>query len=335
MLNYERDVAHCSPTTYVKDVTVKAVLPAENSDSLERIFFQEIGWEAIAKEGQYHAGDSVFFIPPESVLPLELSEALGVTKYLGKGRVKCLKLRGNRSEGLIVDKAVAEPYLPHILQWEDPPQASMNGEKMLIAETPIYEFPEFYRIPNLLNEPDIFEIGEGVYFSEKIHGTNVRFGVHENPETGKQQLYVGSHKVVLKESENNLYWQVVRQHIEGLKLPPGVTFYSEIYGHGIQDLHYDTTNGLRVFATAECGRYHPVWETIQLCGLLGLKCVKFYPIPFYGVEQMRYFADSPSTLTDSHVREGIVIREAEWEFRAAKVLGTPYLTRGGKKTERH
>ena len=49
------------------------------------------------------------FIPPDSVLPFELTELLGITKYTNKGRIRVTKLRGNRSEGVIVDKDVVEP----------------------------------------------------------------------------------------------------------------------------------------------------------------------------------------------------------------------------------
>jgi RNA ligase (TIGR02306 family) len=334
-ISYERNVEHCSPTKYVRDVTIKTVLLADNSDNLERILFEEVGWEAIARKGQHHVGESVFFIPPESVLPLELSEDLNVTQYLSKGRVKCVKLRGNRSEGLIVDKATVEPYLSHILQWEDPPHANMNGEQMPPAAIPWHEFPEFYKIPNLLNEPDIFADNEPIYVSEKIHGTNVRFGVHVNPETGEEQLYVGSHKTVLLETDGNLYWQVVRLYTKDIALPSGITFFGEIFGRGVQDLHYDHINALRVFAVMDRGRYLSVEETVRMCKELGLACVTFNSMLFPGIECARLIADFPSELTKSHVREGIVIREATGVFKAAKVLGMAYLTRHGKKTERH
>jgi RNA ligase (TIGR02306 family) len=334
-MDYARNVDHCSPTKYVRNVTIKAVLPAANSDNLERIIFEEIGWESIARKGQYRVGESVFFIPPESVLPFPLSEALGVTQYLGNGKVKVVRLRGNRSEGLIVDKSIAEPYLPYIMQWEDVPNIAMKGEQMSFAEIPTLDFQEFYKIPNLLNEPDIFQDDEPIYVSEKIHGTNVRFGVHENPKTGEPQLYVGGHRHVLRETEQNLYWKVVRKHTKWIALPQGVTFYGEIFGRGIQDLHYCRTDALRIFATTENGKYHGVDTTVRLCETTGLEAVSFDLVRFQGIEHMRRLADQPSSIVDSHVREGIVIRESQGEFRAAKVIGMPYLTRGGKKTERH
>jgi len=334
---YERDVSHCSPTKYARDVTIKEVLPADNSDNLDRVVFDEIGWNAIAKRGVHQPGEVVFFIPPESVLPLELSEALGVTKYLSKGRVKAVKLRGNRSEGLIVEKTIAEVYLDHILQWEDPPTIHMSGEQLPYAEIPVLAFPEFVKIPNLLNEPDTFHEGESVWVSEKIHGTNTRFGVHPHPETGEATLYVGSHKTVLRETENNVYWQAVRKNVKAELLPVGVTFYGEIYGKGIQDLHYDASLELRVFGACENGGYISVERLKELCKLYDIPTVDFSPVEFRNLEQAREWADLPSNMTQSHVREGVVIlaRDTRGDYRSAKVIGMSYLTRAGSKTERH
>jgi len=341
-LTYERDVLHCSPTKYVRDVTIKEVLPANNSDNLDRIIFEEIGWNAISRRGSHKVGDVIFFIPPESVLPLELSDALGVTSYLSKGRVRAIKLRGNRSEGLIVDKIVAEPYLEGILQWEDPPSRHMGGEQLPNAIIPILAFPVFVKMPNIMNEPDTFSDGDKIAVSEKIHGTNIRFGIHPHPETDEPTLYVGSHNVVLKESEKNLYWQAVRKHINTDKLPYGITFYGEVYGKGIQDLHYDSDMELRVFAACKNGWYLPIKETMEICDEYNIPRVIFEFYVYSDIEWARELADRPSFMTDSHVREGIVIREMEhkcdgenYNFRIAKVIGMSYMTRKGEKTERH
>ena len=336
-MKYERDVVHCSPSKYVRDVTIEEVLPAENSDNLDRIIFVEVGWNAIAKRGTHQPGDVVYFIPPESVLCFELSEALGVTNYLSKGRVKAISLRGNRSEGLIVDKLIAEPYLGSILQWEDPPTRNMSGEQLPNSETPILAFQEFVKIPNLLNEPDIFTDGDSVWISEKIHGTNVRFGVHPHPETGEETLYVGSHRNVLRETDNNLYWQAIRKHIKPEQLPVGVTFYGEVYGKGIQDLHYDVDIELKVFGLCKEGRYSSIKQLREMCGQCGVPVVQFISMEYHGLEWARSLADQPSQITQSHVREGIVIvgDDINGAYRAAKVIGMPYLTRKGSKTERH
>jgi intein/homing endonuclease len=147
-------------------ITIKEVKPAINSDKLDSITFEEIGWSAVSQKGLHEAGKKVMFIPAESVLPFELGEKLEVTKYLSRGRLRAIKLRGNRSEGLIVDVDKVKPWLEYIMKWEDKPTIEMSGE----ASEGHPRFHKFYEMPNILNEPHVFEPGEKIYYSEKIHG---------------------------------------------------------------------------------------------------------------------------------------------------------------------
>jgi hypothetical protein len=168
-VTYEREVGHCQKSPYVKQVTIKSVEPAQNSDNLDTIQFEELGWQAISQKGLRQVGQKVWFIPAETVMPFELSEELDVTKYLSKGRVKSVRLRGNRSEGLIVEPEKVEPYLDHLLKWEDLPSETMGGDAIKAGDIPLW-FHEFYKMPNILNEPNSFQLGELVWYSEKIHG---------------------------------------------------------------------------------------------------------------------------------------------------------------------
>ena len=92
VFSYERNVEHCSQSLYVKEITIKSVENAQNSDFLDAIEFEEMGWCAISKRGEHKVGERVMFIPAESVLPIELAEILGVAKYLAKGRVRVARL---------------------------------------------------------------------------------------------------------------------------------------------------------------------------------------------------------------------------------------------------
>ena len=334
---YEREVGHCSPTPYAKIVTIKEVSPAENSDFLDRITFEEIGWNCISQRGLHKVGDRVMFIPPDSVLPIELGDLLEVTGYLSRGRVRVTKLRGNRSEGLIVGYEKVEPYLPYIMKWEDLPSVRMGGDALSSSETS-KDFEKFYQMPNILNEPNTFTIGEAIVHSEKIHGTNLRYGKLKHPITEKHQLYVGSHNNVLKESEENLYWKVVREKLAE-KLPEDIVFFGEIFGLGIQHLHYDAKQpDVRLFAAMKRGKYLSISIFLQLCDENDLPHVEFHPTVFESIEQIRSLADSPSKLTDSHMREGVVLVSLEHSEKMAKCIGFEYLTNKGKKskrTERH
>lgn len=336
-ITYEREISHCEKTNYVKDVTIKEVNHAENSDFLDIVSFEEMGWNAIVRRDSYKSGDLVFFIPPDSVLPFELSESLEVTKYLSKGRVRVTRLRGNRSEGLVVDKEKVLPYLDYILKWEDPPSIQMRGETMPSKEVP-YEFEKFYKMPNILNEPYTFRQNELISHSEKIHGTNVRMGILKNPETNEYQLYVGSHEIVLKESDENIYWKVVKEKLAD-KLPKDIVFYGEIFGPGIQHLHYEKKEPDILLFNASRNGIYMLWEEfLGICGIYDLPHVIIHIAKYKDIEQIRSLADEPSEYTETHYREGIVICSGERPGIMAKCIGFKYLTeKDGKKkrTERH
>lgn len=332
-VTYQREVSHCSKSNYVKQYTVKEVSSAYNSDSLDIVTFIETDYQTIIKRGSTSIGEQLFFIPPESILPVELSEELGITKYLSKGKVQITKLRGNRSEGLVVDIGKATPYLDHILQWEDIPSVHMMGNIVPKIETPI-GFEKFYKMPNIRNEPNTFDIGENIAYSEKIHGTNCRFGIFKNPKTQDEQLYVGSHNIVLERNSNNIYWKIVDSLKIEDRLEPNVMFYGEIYGPGIQDITYGMKEpSIKIFAISINGMYFSSRFTHNVCKNLGLDCVEFTQTQFKDVSSLKSLAEIPSEYYNG-VREGIVVTSIEDPNKMAKVISESYLTRKNK-LERH
>lgn len=336
-ITYQRDIDHCERTTYARHVTIKTVENAQNSDNLDVVTFNELGWNAIVRRDQFKINDIVFFIPAESVLPFELSELLGVTNYLSKGKVRVTKLRGNRSEGLVVDFLIVEEYIPYIMKWEDLPSIEMRGDALPRTEVNP-RFEKFYKMENILNEPNTFKIGEPLVYSEKIHGTSVKFGYFANPITDEYQLYVGSNNIVLKEG-TTIYWRTVKKLIEKLPnaIPQEYVFYGEIYGRGIQDLHYGVTEpNIVVFAIKDTMKdvYVDNDTFIKICEEYKIPYVKRYHTVFDSIDTLRDFADVPSEYTDNHVREGIVIVSKENPNRMVKCISFKYLTRSGKKTER-
>lgn len=334
-ITYLRDIDHCELSPYVKMVTINTVEPAENSDFLDKLTFKEMGWNAISQKGLHDAGKQVMFIPAESVIPYELSEELEVTKYLSKGRVRVVKFRGNRSEGLIVDREKVEPYLPYIMKWEDKPTVQMQGQTQSPSDVAL-DFCKFYKMPNILNEPDTFAIGEEIFHSEKLHGTNTRCGNLRHPQTEEYQFYVGSHNNVLKETEKNLYWRILKQYKE--KMPRDVVFFGEIFGMGVQHLHYGASEPkVAFFAATKKGVYLPIPTFCQLCYENDLPHVAFHTTRYESVEQIRELADSPSEC-NSDIREGVVLVSIAFPDRMAKCIGFKYQTRRDgqeKRTERH
>ena len=329
---YQRDVDHCEPSRYVKLVTIQTVTPAVNSDKLDAITFKEMGWCTVYKRGVYKPGDKVMFIPAESVLPFELSEKLGVTKYLSSGRLRVTRLRGNRSEGIIENSDTIYPYIGDIMQWEDRPILSMGGKQL--PEYLIHPyFNKFYKMPNILNEPYLFRPGEKIFYSEKVHGCNARFAKLKGIKSGEYMSYVGSHNRVLEESDDNLYWNVYNEKLED-KIPEDIEFFGEIFGKGVQDLHYDSeTPNVLIFAATLKGYYMSPTVLQICCEKHDLPCIKFHMDRFVSVERFRTIANTPSEYTKNHIREGIVIVSADRPERMAKCKGDQYMERS-KKLER-
>ena len=340
-MEYEREVSHCSPSEYVQVVTIKTVRHAENSDNLDAVTFEEFGWNSIVGRDTHKPGDRVMFIPPDSMLPIDLSEKLNVRKYLSKGRVRIVRLRNNRSEGLVLPINALDNFEGDILKWEDLPSTTMSAAFTVARQDINPLFEGFYKIPNLLNEPFTFEPGESVVYSEKIHGTTFRFGILPHPKTGVPTEYVGSHYTVIdhaKCGDKNLYARIARPLLDKIKdIIQNVVFYAEIYGPGIQHLHYGLeAQDVRIFGATVDGEYINPSELTQLYARYGLKTVLFYKTQFKNIEQMRTLADKPSEYTTDHMREGIVIVSADRPRIMAKMIGFNYLTKKQKKrTERH
>ena len=151
---------------------IREVRNHPNGDFLDLVTIK--GWQTIVKRDQYKVGDVVIYIPTDVILPLELVEKLGIANYLAgkqKNRVKCAKLRGEMSYGLVIPNEgnwevgydVAEEL--GILKYE-PPVRAVAGDAA--PEDPLFD--RFTSIENINNFPDIFEEGEIVVATEKIDG---------------------------------------------------------------------------------------------------------------------------------------------------------------------
>jgi RNA ligase (TIGR02306 family) len=167
------------------------ILPIEGADNIELALVG--GWQAITKKGEYGVGDKVVVATTDAVIPVELSDLMGVTNYLRKGqRVRTVKLRGVYSECLIMSKNTIPTLRKHptISEGEDlmellgitkyePPvkmvEMSVGGRKFKYHQNP--NFHVYYKFPNMKNVPDMFNEDDEVCITRKLHGTNARYGI--------------------------------------------------------------------------------------------------------------------------------------------------------------
>lgn len=159
-------------------VELKNVRPHPNADKLEIV--DVLGYQMCVSKGRYKDGDIGVYFPADVLIPNEWAERFGVKDFLrgkNKDRVVKIKLRGEPSFGLVVD-------IPEGQCWKlgDNVAGFFGAEKY---EPPIrpgvqnmakYDEnidPFFYEYTDIENGKlfiDIFEGGEEVIATEKIHG---------------------------------------------------------------------------------------------------------------------------------------------------------------------
>lgn len=167
---------------------ISEIRSIEGADNIELTIVN--GWHSITKKGQYKVDELVIVATTDAVIPVAISDAMGVTGYLRKGqRVRTVKLRKVYSECLIISM--------DILAWSDdlsegmdmmdilqiykyePPvkmvEMSVGGRKFKYHQNP--NFHVYYKFPNLKNVPELFTEEDEVVITRKLHGTNARFGI--------------------------------------------------------------------------------------------------------------------------------------------------------------
>jgi RNA ligase (TIGR02306 family) len=170
---------------FVAEITeIKEIVGADN---IEQAVVG--GWNCIVKKGLHKVGEPVVCATTDAIIPLKLSDELGVTNYLRNGgRVRTVKLRGVYSECLIIPKhKLPDPakYEPgsdvmdvlKIYKYEPPVKMVQlaGGRKIRYQDNP--NFHVYYKFPNLKNVPGMFTEEDTVEITRKIHGTNARYGI--------------------------------------------------------------------------------------------------------------------------------------------------------------
>ncbi|MFG2773399.1 RNA ligase (ATP) [Streptomyces sp. NPDC048350] len=340
-----------------------AVHAHPNADALE---LAQVGlYRAVVAKGAYRSGDVAVYIPEQAVLPTALVDELGLTGRLaGKAsdRVKAVRLRGELSQGIVcrpkaladVDLAAAAAEgtdfadLLGITKWVPPIPPTMNGDVEVAPD-----LLPWVDIENLQRYPDIFEPGEPVVLTEKLHGTACL--TTYSAEDGRVQVSskgFGAKGLALQEDPRNLYWRAVHGHgvpavAARLAARLGarrVGLFAEVYGAGVQDLGYGANArgeqvGYAVFdVSAEIDGQVRWLDPAEVLEPGELPLVpRLYAGP-YDLDVVVGLASGRETVSgrELHLREGVVIRPATERYspvvggRAiAKAVSPAYLTRKG------
>jgi len=303
---------------------VKQISAIPDSDFLELAHI--MGWQCVAKKGEFKEGDLGVYYEVDSFLPLdERYEFLRASSYRenvdnGNGfRIRTVRMRGQLSQGLLLPLEkfpelagcnegddVTEKL--NVKKWYIPETANAGGT--IIGERP-HGIPasDEIRIQSALELLDQLK-GKPYYITTKMDGTS---GIVYYID-GK--LGCCSRNKEIKDEQDALYWTPVYTY--GLKeklasLGKNLVLTGEICGPGIQK------NKLRLTALAwyvfdvkdwDAGKYLPYDEAVKLCAELGVPVV---PLEERG-EQFDYSLETllekakgkyPSGLD----KEGIVVRD--------------------------
>lgn len=293
------------------------------------------------------------YLPPDSVISNELGQRWGIAKYcqpLGKVDNPPLRIRASRFRGISSFGTIQDPDVPDwevgldVCDWYgiskyEPPPKNVGGD----AAPYVAAFHAYTDIENIGNFPGIFQEGEEVVVTEKIHGTNCRVGIvyHTDLDSGlfSWQFMAGSHGVRRKELDEkgvrSLYWMPLGENKEEsalakllsrcqseLEAKSAVIVFGEIFGPGIQDMRYgQQAPSFRIFDISVDGNYVDYDVMSDMVNQSGLQAVPvLYRGPF-SQAKMDELVDGPTTVCDTSEikepfkgREGIVIKPIKERF---------------------
>lgn len=336
-------------------------------------------YQSIVRKGQFNDGDLAVYIPEQAVVPEWLLKHMGLydeAKQKGGlagslgNRVKAIKLRGVVSQGLVLD---VEPYSETevlvistpvdgnqgsgivaiggdaseclgIVKYEPALPSHMRGRIVGVD----YEATAKYDFDNLKKTPTLFEDGEEVVITEKIHGTLIQIGVVPSKQANEKYFEgrvvisskgMGAKGFVLDHNdEGNLYAQAAKKHglLESMLEVFGeaadrqnapIFIFGEVFGKtgtgaGVQDLTYtDEVLDFRAFDIAVGNRgaeRYLEWDHFSMaCEKLKVKHVPVLYRGPYSKKVVLEHTDGPTTLVGVaprgkmslvHIREGVVVK---------------------------
>lgn len=235
-------------------------------------------------------------------------------------------------ETVTVEEGQDVGELLNIIKYEPVVPATMRGQMSgaYLEHTMKYDFDSIQK------QQDIFDDMDWVVATEKLHGTliqiiyvpnlNDEFGFGESKNILVTSKGMGAKGFVYKnvpENDTNLYVRVLKQLLEQdlenkLKVlschftPPKddiIHLFGEVCGEGIQDLSYGFKAPTpRFFDMAINKEFQNLAIMNWYYSKLGLETV---PQLYYGVydkEKLLTFRDGKDTISESHIREGIVMK---------------------------
>lgn len=327
-------------TLTVEVCKIKDIIKHPNADKLEIAKIK--GWQSVIRKGEYKKGDTVVFIPPDSLIPSDMADRLNIRNYLAgkkKNRVKQVRLRKEMSYGLIIPnekkwkigKDVKDYY--GITKYVPPVRGNMGDTAK--ADNFFLKMPDIEKIQDT---PDIFK-DKVVAITEKIDGSQFRLSISkidydDMPEKDIEYYKIedeeyaiwkaGSRKVnrkrpdTIEEMKKHYYWfpytvDPIYNMMEYLiieKEHKEVTLFGEVYGAGISGgskaLHYGAKElDCVAFRLRIDYEYIPYKDFFKLCQQFNVKIAPLINIIYYDYEKMKEYITGKSILAKNNNVEHI------------------------------
>jgi RNA ligase (TIGR02306 family) len=295
-------------STHRAEVVPVSLKPHTNSDNLSIV--EVFGYTVVVRTQDWLGKDKGIYICPDSIVPTD-KQGFAFLKREGRDieRIKVKRLRGILSMGLLIpcpdDAQIGEDYAEQLgITRYEPEMKLITGENT--SAPPIVTFK--YDVDTIYRYNHLFNVGEPVYISEKIHGANARYTF----SNGK--MYCGSRSLWKLEYEHNLWWKVyyntpaIKTFCEA---HPDYVLYGEVYGPQVQDMPYGKScPTFAAFDILHQGKWLNTHDFLFLCKLFEVPTVPKIAIDFpFDFDKIKEMANGPSTIEGAnHCREGVVVR---------------------------
>ncbi len=295
---------HCCPVVQIK------LHPHNNSDHLSLTYIN--GYQCVVKTTEWNDGDLAVYVEPDTICPNNEMFA-----FLGDNlRVKVRKYRGEYSQGLLIpvpsnfDCQLGDDMMEvlGLIHYDPPEPITLHDENVNAPPGVIVK----YDVENGYKYQNVFQEGEPVVVTEKIHGANARFTFNDGV------MYCGSRTRWKKQTATNLWWRGLDQNLwiqQWCETHEGLCLYGEVFGQ-VQNLKYGANTNQIFF------RAFDIWNIkearwidfvdvfTKYCSLINSHV--WVPIIHHGkfdLDHIKGLAERDSVIPGSnHCSEGVVIR---------------------------
>ena len=320
----------------VKVVRINKIYNHPNADRLSIIEMDGNSWSCIVGRNQYKLGSLVVFTPPDSVIPDNIIDEYKLEFLKKNGRVGTVKLRKCLSQGLILNipegknwkkgKEVSKEL--GITKYEPPiSRVSLNGGKQPTKKKRNPLFDKYTDIENIKNYNTVFNEGDDVVITEKIHGSNARYANLQRYRDnlwgkilsflfGKYEWLYGSHNVQKTPMNRKMgfygedvYGKMAKKYNLKKIIPPDYILYGEVYGKGIQELEYGMEDiDVMFFDIKYKGKYLDAVEFGLFCVFRKLPTVPVLYAGKYKESDLIKYTEGQSKIAPNQIREGCVVK---------------------------